>query len=157
MPVRFLIVGHGELDAELRAMASQCGIDDMVHFLGLRHDIPRILRSSDLFCFTSLSEGFPNALLEAMAAGLPIVTTDFPGAEEVIDHGNTGFVVPSGDDEAIYETIRELVEKPDLGKKMGDRAMRRAQGSFSMEAMVRNTVAYYRAILNGCACPKAGG
>lgn len=157
LPVRFLIVGHGELDAELRAVASQWDLDDTVHFLGLRHDIPRILRSSDLFCFTSLSEGFPNALLEAMAAGLPIVTTDFPGAEEVIDHGSTGFVVRSGDDEAVYSAIRELVEKPDPGREMGDRARQRAQGSFSMEAMVRNTLSYYRTILNGSARPTAGG
>jgi len=149
LPVRFLIVGHGELDAELRAMASQWGLDDTVHFLGLRHDIPRILRSSDLFCFTSLSEGFPNALLEAMAAGLPIVTTDFPGAEEVVRREVDGVMVRSGDDASLSDALAEMLGDPDRAAAMGERAAARARETFSMEAMVRNTRQCYQHLLEG--------
>ena len=76
---------------------SQLQINEIVHFLGLRHDIPQILKASDIFCFTTLFEGFPNALLEAMTMSLPIVTTDFEGVDELITDGINGRIVAMGD------------------------------------------------------------
>jgi len=144
--VRFLIVGHGELESELRSMPRSRRGGHRA-FLGLRHDIARILRSSDLFCFTSLAKAFRTSCLKR-CAGLPIVTPVFPALTRLLTREH-GLVVRSGDDKAVGDAIREVIDRPDLARRMGDRAREKAANCFSMEAMVRNTLAYYRAILDG--------
>ncbi len=145
--VRFVLVGHGELEAELRRRADELGVSDRVHFVGLRHDVERILRAADVFCFTSLHEGFPNALLEAMTAGLPIVTTGFPGAEELVEDGACGFVVPLNDADAAFARLRAYLDDPAMAARMGAAARRKAVERFSMAAMVSRTFAFYRELL----------
>ena len=149
--IRYLIIGHGEREIELKRLAAELNVQDVVHFLGLRHDIPRILRAADLFCFTSNHEGFPNAVLEAMAAGLPIVTTDFPGVEELIDDGIHGLVVRRNDDAQGAQAVQLLLNDPERAASLGAAARRRAVESFSMEAMICRTVSLYKAILEGTA------
>lgn len=148
-PVHFVLVGHGEREFELRQLAQDMGVSDIVHFLGLRTDVPRLLRSSDMVCFTSRWEGFPNSLVEAMAAGLPIVTTRFLGAEELIEDGVQGLTVPCGDDEKAFEAIQTLIREPDRARLLGVGARVRAQTHFSLETMIRKTLDYYRSILDG--------
>ncbi len=159
VPARFLIAGHGELETELRGLAHELGVTDIVHFLGLRRDIPRLLRSCDLFCMTSSREGFPNALLEAMAAGRPVVTTDFPGADEVVRRGVDGVMVRSGDDASLSDALAEMLGAPERAAAMGEHAAVRARETFSMEAMVRNTWQCYQSLLEGrgsCGARPAG-
>lgn len=149
LPVRFLIAGHGELEVELGGLTHDLGVADVVHFLGLRRDIARLLRSSDLFCMTSRREGFPNAMLEAMAAARPIITTDFPGVEEIINNGLDGAIIRSGDEIAFFEAVAEMLENPERAAAMGERAAAKAREAFSMEAMVRNTRQCYQSLLGG--------
>lgn len=150
LPACFLIAGHGELEAELRDLAGRLGAGDAVRFLGLRHDVPRLLRSADLFLFTSVHEGFPNALLEAMAAGLPIVATDCPPVREAIDDGAQGIVVPRGDVDAIDRAVRSCLADADLSARLGAAARQRAVERFSVDRMVDDTVALYeKLVLSG--------
>lgn len=146
LPVRFAVVGHGELEDELAQTAEELEVEGQVRFLGLRHDIPEILLSADIFCYTSLREGFPNALLEAMAAGLPIVTTHFPGADELIAHERNGLVVPLGDEVAMTDALRRYVETPELAARYGACAAKTARQKFSISRMVENTLALYHSI-----------
>jgi glycosyltransferase involved in cell wall biosynthesis len=141
--IHFFIAGHGELDAELKAAAESLGVSDRVHFLGLRRDIPALMASADVFCYTSRFEGFPNALLEAMASGRPIVTTRFAGVEGIIDHDRTGLIVQQDDDAAAFEALRRLLSDPDAAAAMGAAARRRAEQSFSTASMVNATLDYY--------------
>jgi len=147
LPVRFLIVGHGERETELRAMANDLGVTDIVYFLGLRHDVARILKAADIFCFCSLREGFPNALLEAMATGLPIVTTCFAGADELIEDGANGRLIRMNDDAVGYDAIKAYLDDPSLAQRMANNARRTAGERFSMERMVNSTTALYAELL----------
>lgn len=148
LPVQFVIAGHGELESELSDMAADLGVDDIVHFLGLRTDTPQLMRSADVFCYTSWYEGFPNALLEAMTAGLPIITTDFGAEDELIENGRSGRIVPRDDDAAAFGVLQEYVNDSTLRREMGASAQAVAIEKFSMDAMVSNTVSFYRRILN---------
>jgi glycosyltransferase involved in cell wall biosynthesis len=146
-PVHFIIAGHGEKKEELIELVHHLGVMDIVHFLGLRRDIPEILKSSDIFCFTTLYEAFPNVLLEAMAAGLPIVTTNFDGVDELIEDGVNGKIVAiNGIDEA-YLALRAYLDNPALASKYGRKAHETVRSQFSMELMVQNTVEFYKRVL----------
>lgn len=146
-PVRFFIVGPGELEAALKRQARQLGLEERVHFLGLRRDIPALLRAADLFAFTSRSEGAPNALLEAMAAGLPIVTTRFAGFDDIVTPDRDARVIDHDDDAAFEAAVRSLLEDRARARELGDRARRTAADRFGVPAMVEATLAFYRRIL----------
>ena len=147
LPVHFIIVGHGEKGKELMELAHHLGVMDIVHFLGLRRDIPEILKSSDIFCFTTLYEGFPNALLEAMAAGLPIVTTNFDGVDELIEDGVNAKIVAINNIDGAYLALRAYLDEPALADKYGRKACEAVQSRFSMELMVHNTMEFYKTVL----------
>jgi glycosyltransferase involved in cell wall biosynthesis len=141
--IHFLIVGHGELEADLKSEAARLGVTDRVHFLGLRRDVPALMAAADVFCYTSTFEGFPNALLEAMAASRPIVTTRFTGVEQVVEDGTSALVVPQDDDAAAFAAVRRLLANPAESASLGAAARRRAETSFSTARMVESTLAYY--------------
>jgi glycosyltransferase involved in cell wall biosynthesis len=141
--VHFFIAGHGELEHYIKALAERLAVSDRVHFLGLRRDIPALMASADVFCYTSRFEGFPNALLEAMASGLPIVTTRFTGVEEIIDQNRTGLVVPQDDDAAAFDALQRLRTEPGTARSVGEAARLKATRSFSTTTMVNATLDYY--------------
>ena len=147
-PVAFVIVGHGEKESELKELAQQLQLDGIVYFLGLRLDIPALLQSADIFCFTSLYEGFPNALLEAMAAGLPIVSTNFAGVDELVQNGITGRIVPSDDVNAACDCLQSYIDNPTTAKAVGCAGQRFVNDRFAMRTMVEKTYAFYKSILN---------
>ena len=120
-PVTFLCAGHGELEAALRRELAERKLTDRVRLLGLRRDVPRLLSAADVFCLTSRFEGFPNAVAEAMAAGLPVVCTRFEGVEEVVQDGRTGLLVGVGDDEALARRVGELLAEPCARERWGKR------------------------------------
>jgi glycosyltransferase involved in cell wall biosynthesis len=134
--VQFRIVGDGPRRQELEQQAAALRISAQVSFLGHRDDVPAVLRQSDIFAFPSFMEASPNALIEAMAAGLPIVATRVGGIPEVIEHERTGVLVPPGDDRALAAGIVRLIDRPELALRVGESARRLVQARFSFERMV---------------------
>lgn len=122
LPVRLLLAGEGPYRTRVEALIAQHGLGDRVHLLGQRGDVPSLLKAADLFLFCSRTEGLPNALLEAMAAGLPAVATDVPGCRDLIRDGDTGLLAPAGCPERIASAVRRVLELPDRGRAMGARA-----------------------------------
>src|SRR5690606_7569548 len=103
------------------------GLSEAVLLLGQRTDIPRLLRTADLFLFPSRTEGLPNALLEAMAAGLPIVATDVPGCRDLISHAQTGLLAPAGNAAAIASATATLLHDRAQAERLGRAALARVR------------------------------
>jgi glycosyltransferase involved in cell wall biosynthesis len=134
--VTFQIVGDGPQREELERLASTLRISAQVHFLGYRDDVPALLQQSDVFAFPSFMEASPNAVLEAMAAGLPIVATRVGGIPEVIEHERTGLLVAPGDDRSLAAAIVREIERPVLAAQFGDAARQVVESRFSFVRMV---------------------
>ncbi|GMN99843.1 glycosyltransferase family 4 protein [Parageobacillus thermoglucosidasius] len=109
-----VICGRGILMDELKALSENLGVSDRVCFLGYRNDIPEILKVSDLFVFTSFQEGLPKSVMEAMAAGLPIVATRIRGNIDLIEDGKNGLLVECGDVDSTIKSILELYNNEEL-------------------------------------------
>ena len=131
----------------LHERATQLGIADSVYFLGRVEDIPALLLTSRVFVLLSRSEGFPNVVIEAMAAGLPVVATAVGGTPEAVDNGVTGFLVENEDSAGAATHINRLLADPDLRCRVGNSGRQRVQERFSIQQMVRKHVEVYDAIL----------
>lgn len=146
---QWLFVGaarNREEEAVVLASADACGVRDCVQFLGLRRDIPQLLAAFDLYVFPTLKEGFPNALLEAMAAGCAVVASDFPGNLEVACNERNALVVPMNDAEALTGAIRRLLLDRDLATRLGLQARHDVETDFSLTAYARKMAALYEAL-----------
>jgi glycosyltransferase involved in cell wall biosynthesis len=132
---RFQIVGDGPERAALERQAAALRISAHVAFLGHRDDVPRVLAESDLFAFPSRMEASPNAVIEAMAAALPIVASRTGGIPELIAHERTGLLVPPGDERALAAALLRLIDRPDLAARLGAGARQDAEGRFSFDRM----------------------
>jgi len=122
-PWRLAIFGEGPLEAELKAYAAKLGIDERVLFAGYVDDPMACYAAADLVVLSSLSEGFGNVLIEAMAAGVPVVSTDAPhGPREILADGRFGPLVPVGDAKALAAAIAEMLEHPTPAKLLKERA-----------------------------------
>jgi glycosyltransferase involved in cell wall biosynthesis len=119
---QFLIVGDGPERASLEALASSLGIRTSIHFAGHRGDVPGLLKASDLFVLPSLWEGMPNALLEAMAAGLPVIATAVEGSREIIESDESGLLVPAADPSDLARAILRVLNQPDLAARLSSGA-----------------------------------
>jgi glycosyltransferase involved in cell wall biosynthesis len=135
--LHLIIAGMGECETALREQAQRLGITGRVHFVGHRRDLPQLLGALDLYVHASRFEGMPIAVLEAMAAGCPIVATAVNGICEIIEDGLQGWLVPTEDPAALATTIRRALDDPAEGRRRGDRARERVREQFSEEAMVR--------------------
>jgi len=144
---RLLLVGEGPMRKELEGIVAQAGLGDSVVFTGYRPDVGELLGGSDMFVLASLEEGMPNALLEAMAAGLPCVVTAVGGNSEVVEEGRTGFLVPAGRPEAMADRIVELLRDADLRQRMGALARSRFESAFTLERMTAAFHSLYDAVL----------
>jgi sugar transferase (PEP-CTERM/EpsH1 system associated) len=144
---RLLLVGDGELRDELENQARSSGLSNGVVFAGIRSDIPRTLAGLDLFVLPSLWEGMPNAVLEAMATGLPVVSTAVGGTPEIIVDGVTGFLVPPRNPSALAGAITTLLQDAHLRRKMGQAGRRRTEQHFSLGETARQTQALYQTLL----------
>lgn len=145
---RFLIVGDGPLKSDLQDHSDSLGISNKVLFLGIRSDIPDILAATDVSVLTSEYEGFPNALIEAMCVGIPVVSTNYPGIEELIVDDKGGFIVPRNDAESMAAKITQLLDDADLRKRMGREGMKMVQECLSPAAMAQNLVSVYSKCLD---------
>jgi len=130
------IAGRGGEEENLRRLASELGIAERVHLLGLRDDIPTLLAAGDVFVQPSRSEGLPLAVLEAMAQQIPIVATDVGGVGEVVEDGKTGYLVPSADPAALAVAVSRILDSPDRGAALAAAADARVREEFSAERML---------------------
>jgi glycosyltransferase involved in cell wall biosynthesis len=138
------IAGRGYLDEELRALASDLGVADRVHFLGFRKDVNDLLADADIFAMPSLNEGLPMAMIEAMLAGKAIVGSNVGGIPELIDSEEVGLLVPARDDRALAEVLARLVREPALRERLGSAAEGRASAHFTAAAMAERYLEIYR-------------
>ncbi|WP_239461960.1 glycosyltransferase [Occallatibacter savannae] len=141
--IRLEIAGEGSLRTALQERVHALGISENVAFLGWRSDVSALHHSWSLFIQPSLDEGFGVSVLEAMASGLPVIASDAGGLRELIVDGKTGLLVPPGNPTILAEKIRLLIESPDVMATMGDAGRLRAQESFSLQQMMRETVDLY--------------
>jgi glycosyltransferase involved in cell wall biosynthesis len=132
-----VLAGQGVLRAQLQERVNQLGLTGRVHFLGLRTDIPDVLGAADIFALGSDYEGNPLSVIEAMAAGLPIVSTAAGGVPELLQNGKQGFIVQPGQGKQLSEAMMTLLKDPGLRRTMGAAAAARAKEKFDVSAMVR--------------------
>jgi L-malate glycosyltransferase len=145
--VRFLCAGEGPEREHLTGRIAQLGLGDRVILLGHRLDVPAILARAQAACLCSSAEGLSNALMEAMAARLPVVATRVGGNPELIKDGENGFLVPYGDAEALAATLTALLSAPQNAREMGLRGRKRVEAELSMERMADGHGALYRRAL----------
>jgi glycosyltransferase involved in cell wall biosynthesis len=141
------VVGDGPERAALESLAGSLGVSSRVCWAGHRRHAPRYLPAFDLFVQPSLHEGLPNAVLEAMAAGLPVVATAVGGTPEVVVDGITGILVPPHDPGALARPITRLLRDPGLRCKMGQAGRERVERCFTVEQMIQRTQALYEDVL----------
>jgi glycosyltransferase involved in cell wall biosynthesis len=150
LPSRFRILAAGRdqgLRAELEALARAKGIGDRIQFLGEHEDIPSLLAAADFGLLTSREEGFSNVILEGMAAGLPMIVTDVGGNPEAVLDGETGYLVPPSDPEAVANAILRLAGDSMLRKRLGAAGRRRVETEFSIERCVTSHAELYQGLL----------
>lgn len=146
---RFVIVGDGRdgTGEALQRLAFELGMADRVLFPGYRSDLQSVYSAFDVFMLSSRREGLPNSLLEAMAMGLPVVTTDVAGAKELVSHGQTGFVLAQGDAAGLGQALLTLVEDRHLLKLMGEEGRKRVEREFSFTNRLRKIEDLYEDVL----------
>jgi sugar transferase (PEP-CTERM/EpsH1 system associated) len=145
--IRLLIVGDGALRRKLEKLSEEVGVRGQVVFTGFRDDMGDILQAMDIYALPSLWEGHPLVLLEAMAAGKPVVATDIPGSREVVVQGQTGMLVPPQDSEALAQALSLLVQDQTLRERMGREGSRAFEERFRVERMVTEYEGLYERCL----------
>jgi glycosyltransferase involved in cell wall biosynthesis len=144
---RFLVVGDGPLREELLRLADRLGLRERVRFLGHRADARELVGLLDVLVVPSLTEGTPLIVLEAMAAGVPLVASAVGGVTDQVRHGKEGLLIPPGDATALGDALLELLQDPDRAHRLGEAGRRRADSVFSHAAMVRKIEGVYHAAL----------
>ena len=142
---RFLVVGDGELADELRTLARDLG--ERVVWAGYRQDMAGVYAASDVVVLTSDNEGTPVSLIEASAAGVPVVSTEVGGVASVIRDGETGYVVDHDDEGKLCEVVAELLIDPDRARALGARGAEHVASQFSLDRLVGDVIHLYRSLL----------
>jgi glycosyltransferase involved in cell wall biosynthesis len=141
----FIIAGDGERRSTLERAAAAAGIENRVRFLGWRRDLEDLYAATDLFVLTSRNEGTPVALIEAMAAGVPGVSTDVGGVRDVITSPDIGVLVPPGDARSLVQAVQALWDGGEAARRqMGQRARQAVVARFSLDRLVADIDALYR-------------
>jgi len=141
--LHLVIAGSGELHDELAALAARRGVRDSVRLLGERTDVPDCLAAMDLFIMPSLNEGMGRALIEAMAAGRPVIATKVGGIPAIIEHQRTGLLVQPEDATALAAAMTELLRRPAWAKELGAAASESIGAKFGVAPMVQAVEAVY--------------
>ncbi len=145
---RFLLFGKGPLGDELRKRVKDLKVEDKVVFAGFREDLERILPCLDILIHPALMEGLGVSLLQAAAAGVPVVGTRAGGIPEAVEDGVTGLLIQPGNPETIAEAAVRILSDPLLAKKMGEEGKKRVAERFSIEAMARGNLEVYSEIID---------
>lgn len=143
----FVLAGDGPTRSEIEALASSLGVTDRVRFLGHREDIIELLSICDVFVLPSMFEGLPLTVLEAMAAGKPVIATAISGTDESIVHGESGLLVPPRNASALAVAIRTVLNDPFLAGKLAASGQERVREKFSVQNMVEGVVGIYEEVL----------
>jgi glycosyltransferase involved in cell wall biosynthesis len=138
------LIGDGPLRTELELQARRLEIDDKVHFLGIRYDIPTMFKEATFLVHTADHEGCPNVVMEAMACGRAVVSTDAGDVPYLVDDGKTGFVLRRGDDKELIERIMLLIGDHQLCLRMGSAGRAKAEREFGLARLVFETLESYR-------------
>ena len=141
--------GDGPMRGEVEREVARLGLGDRVRLLGRIADVRPLLGRADVFVLASRWEGMPNCVLEAMAAGLPVVATSVGGCPELVEHGETGYLVDPGDTSALSGALCRLLDDADLRLRMGRAARARVRKRFSLDAMAEANVRLYEALSRG--------
>lgn len=150
--VDLLFAGDGAVRPDLETSARQLGIEARTQFLGTRSDVPELLKASEVFVLTSLSEAASLTLLEAMAAGLPVVVTAVGGNPEIVRDGREGLLVPRGDFAAVARAILKLLADPGLASRLGTAGAARVRQHYRLERTIDRYFELYRSL-----CGRARG
>lgn len=143
-----LLIGRDDgIADELKMLARENGIGDRIHFLGGRTDVPALLRASDFSVLPSHEEGFSNAIIEAMAAGIPVIATDVGGNKEAVVDGTTGFIVAPHAPQELASAMTVLLNDRTKCEKMGAAGRKRVLKKFSLEVCVERYKNLYRSLL----------
>ena len=142
-----VIVGSGGQQEALLAQADSLGLRDRIHLVGHRDDIERCLAGMDCFVFPSLNEGMGRALIEAMAAGLPVVASRVGGIPAIVRHEENGLLVAAGDSRALSDALRRILSDPQSADRLGRNASRTIGQEFGVQAMVDAVESVYRRAL----------
>lgn len=146
--VYLVVVGDGPLRRSLEGLAVRLGIADRLLMLGRREDVPALLGAMDIFALSSRYEGAPLALMEAMAAGLPVVATAVGGINDLIEEGRTGFRSPPQDPAALGDRLAEMAADRELRREIGERAREFAFKYLDAAKMVDETCRVYQSVLS---------
>jgi glycosyltransferase involved in cell wall biosynthesis/peptidoglycan/xylan/chitin deacetylase (PgdA/CDA1 family) len=147
--VKFIVVGDGEQREELQNMVESLGLHNHVRLLGYREDSRDILKSFDIFALSSLWEGLPIVILEAMAVEKPVIATAVDGVKEVVEHGKSGLLVDPQRPDLLAESVIQLINNPNQAKAMGRKGRKRLERFFSIDRVI-NTIEqiYFSQIFN---------
>lgn len=147
--LKLLLAGDGPERGNLESLIRQTGTEGTVRMLGLRRDVPRLMEAADGFLLTSVSEGIPLTLIEAMGASLPIVATRVGGIPEVVEEGVTGLLVPAGNAAAVAEALVSLERDRGFARSLGQKGHQVAHRRFREDDMIRHYEDVYRRMLQG--------
>ena len=143
---QFLVVGEGPLRPALERLSQELGLKKC-RFAGFRADVPDVLSVMDVFVLSSILEGFPQVLFEALAAARPVVATRIDGVTEVVQHGATGLLVPPRDPAALADAIVSLLNDRSLGRRLGEAGRRLVEERFASSRMVEEVDRFYSTLL----------
>lgn len=147
--IRFLLIGAPDLDNPATISEAQLKSwhqEGVIEWLGHQKDIPKLLSQCHIVCLPSYREGLPKSLLEALAAGKPVVTTDVPGCREVVTDGDNGLLVPAKQIQALVNALTRLIENSALRTKYGARGRERAEKEFSSNIVINATLSVYESL-----------
>jgi len=147
--LNLLLVGEGPLRSDIEALVRKMALEERVRFLGRRTDVPAILAAADVFVLSSLWEGNPLSVMEAMAAGKPVIATAVGGVPELVEDGVSGILVPPHEPEVLERAIMRLARDPALRQRMGKAAQKRALERFGVDRMAREYAHLYESLLEG--------
>jgi len=148
--LHFVIAGHKKKDLmeQLEAQMNALGVTAQMHFIGFYDNTPEFLAQLDMFVLSSSSEGFSIATIEAMATGLPVIATRCGGPEEILQHLSTGYLVPTENPEELAAAITQLLEQPELAKKIANAGKEHMRITFSLRSMLQAYQQHYFRLLH---------
>jgi len=147
--VQLWVVGSGPLRRALEEQVEKSGLGSAVVFLGERRDVSAVLAHCHLAVLSSHAEGLPNAILEYMAACLPVVVTNVGGNAELVVDGETGLIVPPNDPQSLAKALLYFLRNPENASRMGETGRKRVEAYFTVERMVTETENLYLSLLQG--------
>ncbi|WP_456430857.1 glycosyltransferase [Thermosulfuriphilus sp.] len=147
--IRFVLLGQGPLEGKIRSLINEAGLGPYFILAGFREDLPRLLPCLDLLVHPATMEGLGVSLIQAAAAGVPIVASRVGGVPEIVQHRVNGLLVPPGDVCALKEALLALILRPEVRKKMGEEGRRIAREKFSLARMIKGNLQVYSKVLKG--------